>query len=68
MDGDPDESEGDDFGVELEPELEQSSAPLALLATDPDVPPEISTAAEEWLSSVTYGLWQISDPEPGPGM
>ncbi len=68
MDGDPDEDEGDDFGFELEPELEQSGAPLALLATDPDVPPEISSAAEEWLSTVTYGLWQISDPEPGPGM
>ena len=67
MDGDPDEDEGDDFGFELEPELEQSGAPLALLATDPDVPPEISSAAEEWLSTVTYGLWQISDPEPGPG-
>jgi hypothetical protein len=70
MDGDPDddEGEGDDFRVELEAEFEQSGAPLALLATDPDVPPEISNAAAEWLSTVTYGLWQISDPEPGPGM
>ena len=41
MDGDSDEDEGDDFGFELEPALEQSGAPLALLATDPDVPPEI---------------------------
>jgi hypothetical protein len=68
MDGVPDEDEGDDFGFELEPELQQLGAPLALLATDPDVPPEISSAAKEWLSTVTYGLWQISDPEPGPGM
>jgi len=68
MDGDADEDEDDDFGFQFEPELERSGAPLALLATDPDVPPEISSAAEEWLSTVTYGLWQISDPEPGPGM
>ncbi len=68
MDGDPDEDVGDDFGFELEPELEQSAAPLALLATDPDVPPEISSAAKEWLRTVTYGLWQISDPQPGPGL
>ena len=46
----------------------QSGAPLALLATDPDVSSEISSAAREWLNSVTYGLWQISDPEPGPGL
>jgi tetratricopeptide (TPR) repeat protein len=68
MDGDPDEDGSDDVGFELEPELEQSGAPLALLATDPDVPPEISYAAGEWLETVTYGLWQISDPEPSPGM
>jgi hypothetical protein len=67
MNGDPDEDEGNDLGFELEPELEHSGAPLALLATDPDVPPEISSAAEEWLRTVTYGLWQISDPEPGSG-
>ena len=41
---------------------------MALLATDPDVRPEISSAAEVWLRTVTYGLWQISDPESGPGL
>ena len=61
-----DEDEGD--GLALEPELEHSGAPLALLATDPDVSPEISSAAREWLATVTYGLWQVSDPEPGPGL
>jgi len=63
-----DEGEGDGLALEPEPGLEQSGAPLALLATDPDVTPEISSAAREWLGSVTYGLWQISDPEPGPGL
>jgi hypothetical protein len=59
-----DEDEGDG----LAPELERSAAPLALLATDPEVSPEISSAAREWLATVTYGLWQVSDPEPGPGL
>ncbi|MGZ6729469.1 MAG: hypothetical protein ACXVFC_09230, partial [Gaiellaceae bacterium] len=61
-----DEDEGD--GLALEPELEHSGAPLALLATDPEVSPEVSSAAREWLATVTYGLWQVSDPEPGPGL
>jgi hypothetical protein len=72
LDGDADEDEDEGDGTALEPEpepeLEQSGAPLALLATDPDVSPEISSAAREWLSTVTFGLWQISDPEPGPGL
>jgi len=68
LDGDADEDEGDGLALEPEPELEQSGAPLALLATDPDVSPEISSAAREWLGTVTYGLWQVSDPEPGPGL
>lgn len=54
--------------LEGEPELDESCAPLALLANDPDVSSEISSAAREWLDTVTYGLWQISDPEPGPGL
>lgn len=60
------EDEGD--GLEPAPELEHSGAPLALLATDPEVSPEISSAAREWLGTVSYGLWQVSDPEPGPGL
>jgi hypothetical protein len=68
LDGDADEDEGAGLAPELEPEVEQSGAPLALLATDPDVSAEISSAAREWLGTVTYGLWQVSDPEPGPGL
>ena len=66
----PDDAADDESGLvlEVEPELDESLAPLALLATDPGVPAEISSAAREWLDSVTYGLWQISDPEPGPGL
>jgi hypothetical protein len=52
LDGDADEDEGDGLALVPEPELEESGAPLALLATDPDVSPEISIAAGECLSTV----------------
>ena len=65
-DDDADEESGLMF--EGEPGLDESCAPLALLASDPDVSPEISSAAREWLDSVTYGLWQVADPEPAPGL
>ncbi len=64
----PDDDEEGGLGREGEPGLDESCAPLALLATDPDVSAEISSAAREWLGSVTYGLWQVADPEPGPGL
>jgi hypothetical protein len=50
------------------PELEDSTAPLALLATDPGTPFQISLAAQNWLETCTYGLWQVADPAPGPGV
>lgn len=68
MEPDDDADEESGLVLEGEPELDESCAPLALLANDPDVSSEISSAAREWLDSVTYGLWQISDPEPGPGL
>ena len=43
-------------------------SPLAMLVDDPEVPEPISSAAEEWLETVTYGLWQVADPVPGPGL
>ncbi|MGZ6564171.1 MAG: hypothetical protein ACXVH1_32235 [Solirubrobacteraceae bacterium] len=64
----PDDDEEGGLGREGEPGLDESCAPLALLATDPDVSAEISSAAREWLGSVTYGLWQAADPEPAPGL
>jgi len=42
--------------------------PLALLATDPETPFEISLAAQNWLETCTYGLWQVADPALGPGV
>jgi hypothetical protein len=62
------EDERGTLAPEPELEIEQSGAPLALLANDRGASPEIRSAAREWLDSVSYGLWQIADPEPGPGL
>lgn len=62
------EDERGTLALEPEPEIEQSGAPLALLASDRDVSPEIRSAAREWLDSVSYGLWQVADIAPGPGL
>ncbi len=42
LEGEVYEDEEDDFQSELAPELKQSGAPLALLATDPDTSPELA--------------------------
>jgi hypothetical protein len=62
------DEEGDDDDDWLAPELEDPSAPLALLAADPGTPVQISLAARDWLETCTYGLWQVADPAPGPGV
>ncbi len=65
---DEDEDEDDEVRIEAEPELEDSTSPLALLATEPSTPLEIAHAARAWLETCTYGLWQVADPTPGPGV
>jgi len=57
-----------DEDVEPEPEIEESDAPLALLASDPDTEPALAQAARDWLRTCSYGLWQVADPEPTPGV
>ncbi|MGH2862290.1 MAG: hypothetical protein ACRDLT_12415, partial [Solirubrobacteraceae bacterium] len=56
------------LSFESEPPLDEFDAPLALLASDPDASPEISSLARDWLETVTYGLWQVTDPVPAPGL
>jgi hypothetical protein len=57
-----------DEEVEPEPEIEESDAPLALLAGDPGTEPALARAARNWLRTCSYGLWQVADPEPAPGV
>lgn len=69
----PDDNDNDadeESGLVLAGEagLDESRVPLALLVSDPDVSPKVSSAAREWLDTVTYGLWQVAEPEPGPGL
>ena len=47
---------------------EESTAPLALLAADPDTPPDIVYAANRWQDTCMYGLWQVVEPAASPGV
>ena len=41
---------------------------LALFADAPGVAPRLAAAARSWLEHAHYGLWQVTDPCPGPGV
>ncbi len=41
---------------------------LSALAADPGTPPQIAAAARAWRDRVRYGLWQVADPHPAPGL
>lgn len=43
-------------------------APLALFARDRATPAAHAAAARRWLSHCRYGLWQVVDPQPAPGI
>ncbi len=57
---------GGEEGTEAEDP--DADAPLARFARDPDVPPELAAAATRWLSDAAYGVWQMHDPRPRPGI
>ncbi len=41
---------------------------LATFANDPGTTPELAARARGWFEHARYGLWQISDPHPRPGL
>jgi hypothetical protein len=41
---------------------------LRALATDPATPARIAAAARTWRDEVRYGLWQVTDLTPAPGI
>jgi hypothetical protein len=41
---------------------------LTALASDPATAPEIAARAKAWREHVRYGLWQVPDPVPAPGL
>jgi len=51
-----------------DPELEYEETALGRLAAEPDTPDDVAVAARRWLTSQTYGLWQVADPTPSPGL
>jgi len=62
------ESDPDDDELELDEDPGPSTAPLALLAHDPQTAPDIAEAAHGWLETCEYGLWQVRDPAGSPGV
>jgi len=51
-----------------EHEEDDDDAPLALFASSPSAAPADAAAARRWFEHCNYGLWQISDPTPTPGV
>lgn len=47
---------------------DDDDSPLPRFAASSSVPPTDRQAAQRWLAHAQYGLWQISDPTPGPGV
>jgi hypothetical protein len=41
---------------------------LRLMAADPEVPPDDARRAFQWAEHGQYGLWQLRDPVPSPGV
>lgn len=41
---------------------------LGQFAGDPATPPDLAADARAWLERTTYGLWQVADPRPAPGV
>ncbi len=54
----PDDEHGDD----------ESRSLLNLFAADAGTPAELAELARNWQASVRYGLWQVTDPLPSPGV
>ncbi|MHB1711662.1 MAG: hypothetical protein ACYCV7_09700 [Acidimicrobiales bacterium] len=47
---------------------DEEDSVLALFAGDPGVARRLAAAARSWLDHAHYGLWQVTDPRPRPGV
>jgi hypothetical protein len=54
--------------LELLAREQESSSPLGHFARDAGTPRELAAAARAWRETCSYGLWQVADPEPSPGV
>jgi hypothetical protein len=45
-----------------------ANTPLRAFAADPATPGELATRASEWDRHVRFGIWQVGEPEPAPGV
>lgn len=51
-----------------EDEDEDEACPLGVFAADSATPPALAAAARRWLEHCHYGLWQVADATPAPGL
>ncbi len=47
---------------------ERLNSVLGLFSREPGRPARLKEAATDWVSYCRYGLWQVADPKPGPGV
>lgn len=59
--GDEDTDDGAGASLDLD-------SPLALFAADAGTPASRAAMAHRWLEHCEYGLWQVADPTPAPGV
>jgi hypothetical protein len=48
--------------------LAQATSVLERFAADPSVPLDLALLAHDWQEHACYGLWQVADPRPSPGV
>lgn len=54
--------------VELYESGHQPQTTLTAFAADPDTPADFARRATDWMESALYGLWQLPNPTPKPGV
>lgn len=63
-DAETEDEDADAAGVDDDDEV----TPLGVFAADPATPPALAAAARRWREHCHYGLWQVADATPAPGM
>lgn len=49
-------------------DLDEQETALTAFATDPSVSPALASRALAWAKHEHYGVWQLADPAPNPGV
>jgi hypothetical protein len=61
-------ADGEDAPVPAWADDHPADTALRVFAADPQVPRELAARASAWDNHVHYGVWQLPDPVPAPGV